>query len=70
MPARRMKGMRRFARPRAAGIQRKPPTLAATGRFLVVALLALAAASVMTVGHTDVLSVSSTLNAITTFDMH
>jgi hypothetical protein len=44
--------------------------LAAIERYLAVALLAFAAASVMTVGDTDLLRVSSTLNAITTFDMH
>jgi hypothetical protein len=70
MSARHMKGTRRFARARAAATPSKPPALAATGRFLAVALLAVAAAGVMTFGETDVLRVSSTLSAITTFDMH
>ena len=59
MPARHMKRARRTL-----------SVLAATGRLLAVALLALAAASVMTAGDTDVLRVSSTFDALTTFDMH
>jgi hypothetical protein len=59
MPARRTKSTRP-----------KPAPLAATARFLGVALLAVAAAGVMTVRATHVPPVFSTLNAITTFDMH
>jgi hypothetical protein len=59
MPARHMKRTRRTL-----------SVLAATGRFFAVALLAFAAASIMTVGDTDVLRVSSAVDALTTFDMH
>jgi hypothetical protein len=59
MPARHKKRTRRTL-----------SVLAATGRFLAVALLAFAAASVIAVGDTDVQRVSSAFNAITTFDMH
>ena len=70
MSARHVKGTWRSAMARAAATPRKPPALGATGTFVAVALLAVAAAGVMTFGETDVLRVSSTLSAITTFDMH
>ena len=47
MLALHMKDTRRLAKARAAAAPRKPSTLAACGRFLAVALLALAAAGIM-----------------------
>jgi hypothetical protein len=51
MSALHMKGTRRYAKARAAATPRKPSAQPAARRFLAVALLALAAAGIMTVGE-------------------
>jgi hypothetical protein len=45
--------MRRVAKARAAAAPRKASALAASGRFLVVSLLAVVAASVIALGETE-----------------
>lgn len=51
MSALHVKGTRRFAKARAAATPHRSSAPAATRRFLAIALLALAAAGIMTVGE-------------------